>query len=56
MQRKPEPQYMDDLAEAQAYAAADFAAVNEAFVDRLLDLAPAGPDEAVMAVDLGTGP
>jgi ubiquinone/menaquinone biosynthesis C-methylase UbiE len=56
MQRKPEPQYMDDLAEAKAYADADFAAVNEAFVDRLLDLAPAGPDEAVLAVDLGTGP
>ncbi len=56
MQRKPEPEYMDDLAEAQAYARADFADVNEAFVDRLLDLVPAEPDDVVAAVDLGTGP
>lgn len=56
MQRKPEPEYMDDLAEAAAYANADFAAVNEAFVDRLLDIVPAWPDETVRAVDLGTGP
>jgi ubiquinone/menaquinone biosynthesis C-methylase UbiE len=56
MHRKPEPEYMDDLAEAQAYAGADFAAVNEAFVDRLMALVPAGPDDAIAAVDLGTGP
>jgi len=56
MRRKPEPQYMDDLAEADAYAKADFTAVNEAFVDRLVDLVQAGPDDAVQAVDLGTGP
>jgi ubiquinone/menaquinone biosynthesis C-methylase UbiE len=45
---------MDDPAEAQAYGRADFAAVNAAFVDRLLELA--GPAEALTAVDLGTGP
>jgi ubiquinone/menaquinone biosynthesis C-methylase UbiE len=56
MRRKPECEYMDDLAEAQAYAGADFAAVNEAFVDRLMALVPAGPDDAIVAVDLGTGP
>ncbi len=44
---------MDDPAEAKAYAAADFTAVNEAFVARLLELAPM---DAARAADLGTGP
>ena len=52
--RRGEPEVMDDLAEAQAYAAADFADVNEAFVARLLELA--GPPAKARAVDLGTGP
>ena len=54
MQREPEPEVMDIDAEAEAYATADFADVNEAFVARLLDLA--GPVERVRALDLGTGP
>ena len=45
---------MDLEEEAAAYAAADFADVNEAFVERLLELA--GPVERVLALDLGTGP
>ncbi len=44
---------MDEVAEAEAYARADFAEVNEAFVRRLLELAPA---ERANALDLGTGP
>ncbi len=54
MPRQPEPEYMNSPAEADAYAAADFADVNQAFVDRLLELA--GPAERATAVDLGTGP
>lgn len=54
MQREPEPELMDDVAEAEAYAKADFASVNQAFVDRLVELADRdGPADAV---DLGTGP
>ena len=45
---------MDLAAEAEAYAAADFSRVNQAFVDRLVDRV--GPSDAVRAVDLGTGP
>jgi ubiquinone/menaquinone biosynthesis C-methylase UbiE len=54
LRRQSEPELMDDKAEAEAYARADFAEVNEAFVDRLLELA--GPRETAAAVDLGTGP
>ena len=45
---------MDLYAEAEAYAGADFADVNQAFVDRLLELA--GHLQAAAALDLGTGP
>jgi ubiquinone/menaquinone biosynthesis C-methylase UbiE len=54
MSRQPEPEVMDLYAEAEAYARADFADVNQAFVDRLLELA--GHLEEAAAVDLGTGP
>jgi ubiquinone/menaquinone biosynthesis C-methylase UbiE len=54
MQRQAEPELMGDRAEADAYAAADFAAVNAAFVERLLELA--GDRADVWAVDLGAGP
>jgi len=52
--REPEPEYMDLAEEAQAYADADFADVNEAFVARLFEVT--GSREQVLAVDLGTGP
>jgi len=52
--RTPEPEVMDDQAEAAAYAQADFSAVNEAFVQRLLELA--GDCPTARAVDLGAGP
>jgi ubiquinone/menaquinone biosynthesis C-methylase UbiE len=55
MPRQPEPEYMDGAEEASAYAASDFSSVNQAFVDRLLELV--GPDPASLAaLDLGTGP
>src|SRR3954451_10452902 len=54
MDRQPEPELMDLPEEAAAYAAADFSAVNVAFVERLLELA--GHFDRALAVDLGTGP
>jgi len=54
MPREPEPELMDLEEEAEAYARADFAEVNQRFVERLLELA--GPRESAEAVDLGTGP
>ncbi len=54
MPRQPEPEYMDLVEEADAYARADFADVNQRFVERLLELA--GPMASARAVDLGTGP
>jgi ubiquinone/menaquinone biosynthesis C-methylase UbiE len=52
--RRPEPEVMDLAAEAEAYAAADFADVNRAFVESLLQLVPAAPAGPVL--DLGCGP
>ena len=54
MQRKLEPELMDLPAEALAYAAADFSQVNQAFVERLLDLSRR--TQPIRALDLGTGP
>lgn len=45
---------MDILQEAQAYAEADFSEVNQAFVDRLMELC--GNLHRATALDLGTGP
>lgn len=55
MPRCPEPEAMDLAEEARAYAAADFAEVNAAFVDRLLYLTEHVPGRA-LTVDLGCGP
>ncbi len=52
--RMPEPEVMDLAAEAEAYGLADFADVNAAFVERLLEWVPAAAP--VRALDLGTGP
>lgn len=54
MPRQPEPEYMDEAAEADAYALSDFSEVNQAFVERLLELVPTA--EALDVIDLGTGP
>jgi ubiquinone/menaquinone biosynthesis C-methylase UbiE len=55
VKRTPEPELMDDPAQARAYAAADFAEPHERFVAllraRLPGLAPSG-----RALDLGCGP
>lgn len=53
MERRPEPELMDDLAQARAYAAADFAAADQALVERFV--AAFGP-LAGRVVDLGCGP
>ena len=54
MDRHPESEFMDDPAEALAYARADFDAVNQAFVERMLCVA--GPRGRAATLDLGTGP
>jgi trans-aconitate methyltransferase len=54
MNRVLEPELMTDPDQAQAYAAADFATVNQGFVDRLRALFPALTRGHV--VDLGCGP
>ena len=54
MPRRPEEEVMNIAAEAEAYARADFGEVNEAFVERLLDVV--GLLDVAKAVDLGTGP
>jgi len=54
MPRQPEPEAMDDAAEAEAYVLADFSEVNQAFVGRLFSLV--GPLKIARVLDLGTGP
>ena len=56
MERKAEPELMDLHDEVEAYAKADFAEVNQRFVDRLLELSAIISSPIVRAVDLGTGP
>jgi len=52
--RTPEPELMDDDAQAEAYANADFQAPHDALVDRFV--AFAGSDAAGIALDVGCGP
>lgn len=54
MPRIPEPEYMDAQNEIEAYAAAGFDSVNQAFVARLLELCNGRPAASVL--DLCTGP
>jgi SAM-dependent methyltransferase len=54
MERVLEPELMDDPAQAGAYARADFAAVNEAFVERLCRTFPDVVHGRVL--DVGCGP
>src|SRR5438552_231853 len=54
MNRRPEPELMDLPDEVGVYADADFADVNAAFVERLLEVAGKPGNQRV--VDLGTGP
>jgi trans-aconitate methyltransferase len=55
MDRTPEPELMDDAAQARAYAAADFAEPNERFCNLLRTRLPPLPDRA-RVIDLGCGP
>ena len=52
--RQPEPELIDLPAEAAAYAHADFAEVNQSFVDRLVELAK--DMDRARCLELGTGP
>ena len=54
MQRTPEPELMTGEDQVLAYAAADFSAGDQALVERLLELFPAGLGDALL--DLGCGP
>ncbi|MBA3562499.1 MAG: methyltransferase domain-containing protein [Gammaproteobacteria bacterium] len=53
MERIPEPELMDDEAQARAYAEADFSEPNARFVELFAKLAP---DFAGDVLDLGCGP
>ncbi|MCB1152616.1 class I SAM-dependent methyltransferase [bacterium] len=54
MQRIPEPELMDTAEQARAYAAADFADVNQKFVERFRRTFPDFQEGVI--VDLGCGP
>ena len=54
MERIPEPELMDDAAQARAYSEADFAEPHEHFVDRCGQAFP--PEFAGDVIDLGCGP
>jgi len=53
LERKLEPEVMDDPDEAAAYDAMDHTEPNRAFIERLLEL---GIERCEHALDLGTGP
>ena len=53
LDRIPETEVMDNVAEAASYDAMDHAQPNMAFVERLIEL---GIDRCDKALDLGTGP
>jgi SAM-dependent methyltransferase len=55
MQRVTEPELMDDQAQAEAYAAADFAEAHSRIVDSFDSCFP-GEDVAGYILDLGCGP
>ncbi len=54
MERILEPEVMDGQEQSDAYARADFAAVNQAFVERFCDLFP--DQTSGRFIDLGCGP
>ena len=56
MQRILEPELMDDVANARAYAQADFTVPHDAIVRRVLDCFPALSDTPCQVLDLGCGP
>ena len=54
--RTPEPELMQEAAQAKAYAAADFSATDQATVDRILELFSEPPGLGMRIADLGCGP
>ena len=56
MRRTPEPELMDDAAQARAYSEADFAEPHEGFVDHVLERFPDLARAEVRVLDLGCGP
>ena len=54
MKRIPEPELMDEVAQAKAYASADFEVPHNMFIDLLGEKLPNLPDRGV-ALDLGCG-
>jgi trans-aconitate 2-methyltransferase len=54
LQRTPEPELMDGADQVEAYATADFAASDQAMVDRLAHLCGGFPGDRL--ADLGCGP
>jgi 2-polyprenyl-3-methyl-5-hydroxy-6-metoxy-1,4-benzoquinol methylase len=54
IKRTPEPELMDDVAQAKAYAAADFSRENQGFVDLFREYFPEWT--AGHVIDLGCGP
>lgn len=54
--RLPEPELMDDVQEAEAYAAADFSTSDAAMVERFASLFGRGEAGPERIVDLGCGP
>ena len=56
MERICEPELMDEPAQARAYAEADFAASDQALVERFTDLFGSGSAVGPQIVDLGCGP
>ena len=54
MQRIPEPELMDEPAQARAYAEADFSEPNQLFTDAVMERV--GPDSNGRLIDLGCGP
>lgn len=54
LERTPEPELMDDAAQAEAYAKADFSEPHEHFVELFRECFPDPVEDAVL--DLGCGP
>jgi len=60
LERVPEPEVMDELAEVEAYSSAAAQAylekIDRSFVNHVAHLLPAGRDPAGIALDVGCGP
>jgi SAM-dependent methyltransferase len=55
MERIPEPELMDEAAQARAYAEADFSAPHQRFIELFRERFPGSPPQGTV-LDLGCGP